>query len=154
MKRPLRPIFCTAAVALLLAGCLATPVDRSGGPGAITVPNTNPHAIFHAAQPAFASYGYKSVRSDFPRSISFEKPAGRAGSFAFGGPMQTTSFRVRIEMVRIPGTDDFRLRPHVDRVNNANVAGFESSTRMLSLWTSQFSPILRQIKAEASNAGP
>ncbi len=153
VKSPLSTAVCSA-IALLLAGCLATPVERSGGPGSITVPNTNPHAIFHAAQPVFASYGYTSVRSDFPRSISFERPAGRLGEIAFGGPMQTTSFRVSLDMVRIPGTNDFRLRTQVERVNNANVAGFESSTKMLRLWSSQFNSILRKIKAEAANAGP
>lgn len=150
----MRHLVGSLGLVFLLAGCLASPVERSGGPGSITVPNTNPHAIFHAAQPVFASYGFTSVRGAFPRSISFERPAGRVGSFAFGGPMQTTSFRVRVDMVQIPGTNDFRLRTQVDRVNNANVAGFESSTQMLRLWSSQFNSILRKIKAEAANAGP
>lgn len=153
MQRTLRFIICPLLV-FLLAGCLATPVERTGGPGSITIPNTNPHAIFHAAMPVFSAHGYTLARSNFPRSISFERPAGRLGSLAFGSTMQTTSFRVRVEMVPIPGTQDFRLRTQVERVNNANVAGFEQSTQMLRVWANQFNSILRQIKAKAANAGP
>jgi hypothetical protein len=68
--------------------------------------------------------------------------------------MRTTSFRVRVQLIQLPGTNDFRLIPEVDRVNNANVAGFEDSVRMMNVWSGQFKPIMRQIKEQASNAGP
>ncbi|MBE2203248.1 MAG: hypothetical protein IAE94_02750 [Chthoniobacterales bacterium] len=138
----------------LLAGCLATPVERTGGPGSITVPNTNPQAIVRAAQTVFPGYGYSLSQSNFPTSISFDRPAGRMGTLAFGGWMDTTSIRVRLEMVPISGSNDFRLRTQVYRVNNAGVAGFERDTRMLRVWSAQFNAILRQIKADAANAGP
>lgn len=142
------------ALILLLAGCLASPVATSGGPGSLTVPNTNPNAIASAARRVFAEYGYSPARGQFPSWIAFERPAGVAGSIAFGGPMRTTSFRVRIEMIPIPGSNDFRLRTHVDRVNNANMAGFEDSTKMMGIWSGQFTPLLRKVRDQAANAGP
>jgi len=46
------------------------------------------------------------------------------------------------------------LRTQVDRFNNATIAGFESSTQMLMIWSGQFMPMMRRIKAGAANAGP
>jgi len=152
--RALTQVFLAATLVSLLGGCLTTPVKKSGGPGSITVPNSNPTAIRNAANFAFSQYGFSPSRQSAPGSLSFDRPAGRMGSIAFSGPMRTTSFRVRIDVVAIPGTNDFRLMPEVDRVTSANIAGFEDSTRMLSVWSGQFKPIMRQIKDRASNAGP
>ena len=153
MQRPLA-VFLSLAVVFMLAGCLTSRVERSGGPGSITVPNTNPDAIRLAAQAVFPRYGYSAARSDFPRSLSFDRPAGRFGEWMFGGFNQTTSFRVRMQIVPIPGTHDIRLMTQVSRVNNANRAGFERENQMLRSWASQFQSILRDIKAKAANAGP
>lgn len=146
-------LFC-AGLLLLLAGCLATPVERTGGPGSITIFNTNPQAVFRTATSVFAAYGYTPGRRNSPTSFSFERPAGRLGELAFGSHMQTTTFRVNVQLVQIPGTNNIRLMASVARVNNANVAGFESSTQMMRVWSGQFKPILRKIQAGSENAGP
>ncbi|MFZ4599810.1 MAG: hypothetical protein ACOYNN_14295 [Terrimicrobiaceae bacterium] len=148
------PLVLSVAVVSLFSGCLTQPVARSGGPGSITVPNSNPIAIQRAANSAFSQYGFSPSRRNPPGSLAFDRPAGTMGSLAFGGMMRTTSFRVRVQLIQLPGTNDFRLIPEVDRVNNANVAGFEDSVRMMNVWSGQFKPIMRQIKEQASNAGP
>lgn len=153
MKPFVRFVFLLG-ILVLFSGCLATPVARTGGPGSLTIENTNPHAILNAARRVFAEYGFTPARGNFPDTIAFERPAGRAGTLAFGSLMQTTSFRVRIDLLPIPGTNDFRLRTHVDRVQNANVAGFEDSTGMLRIWSSQFTPLLRKVREQSENAGP
>ena len=145
------PLF---GILLCLSGCLATPVANTGGPGSITVPNTNAWAIATAARNVFANYGYTPGPGSFPNSLSFERSAGSFGRLMFGSYGTTTTFRVRVQMNAIPGTSDIRLVPRVSRVTNAGEAGFESDTKMMSLWAGQFGPILRDIKNQAANAGP
>lgn len=142
------------SLSFLFFGCLASSVDRSGGPGSITIKNTNPSAIREAAVPAFARSGYTLSRSSFPQSLSFDRPAGRTGELMFGSFGQTTTIRVRLQLVPLVGTNDFRVMTQVLRVNNAGQAGFERDTPMMRSWAAQFKPILRQIQSEAANAGP
>lgn len=70
----------------------------------------------------------------------------------FGSYGRTTTFRVRLQMIPVPGTNDFRLIPTASRVSNARMAGFESEVGMTGFWASQFRPIMRAIRAEAANA--
>ncbi len=140
--------------ALLLAGCLTTPVSQHGGPGSVTVPNTNPRAIFKAARAVFAEYGYSPGPGKFPQTISFDRPAGAFGELMFGSYNRTTTFRVQLEILPLPGSNDFRLAPRVSRISHGSMAGFERDTNMMRFWSGQFRPILRDIKNRAANAGP
>lgn len=72
----------------------------------------------------------------------------------FGSYGRSTSFRVRLQISPIPGTKDFRVSPRVLRVNNAGEAGFESDTKMMGFWSSQFRPIMREISDQAAGVGP
>jgi len=144
--------FGSLGLVVWLAGCLASPVEKSGGPGSITVPNTTPPAILSAAREVFARYGYSPSGGNFPRNIAFERPAGRTGELMFGGFGQTTTIRVQIDLVPLPSSHDIRLMTRVYRVNNAGRAGFESETPMLRVWSSQFNAALREIQMTAANA--
>lgn len=152
MRRKVRRSFL-AGLCLLLAGCLASPVERSGSPGAVTIPDTNPRAITAAARQVFARYGYVPGPSGFPRWVSYERPAGRTGEIMFGGPFGDTAFRVRLDMVPIPGTRDIRVLPSVRRVSNAGRPGFQRETGMMRMWTTQFRSALRDIRDLAAHAG-
>jgi hypothetical protein len=137
-----------------LSGCLTSPVERSGGPGSITVPNSNPEAIRRAAIAIFPRYGYSPGPGSFPSSMSFQRPSGRTGEVMFGGFNQTTFFRVRIQIIPIAGTSDIRLTTQVYRVTNADQPGFARETAMFRSWSSQFQSILRKIRSQAEDAGP
>lgn len=139
--------------AALLAGCLTTPVADSGGPGATTVPNTNATAIISAAQDVFANYGYTPGPMSYPDSISFDKPAGAFGKLLYGSYGTTTSVRAKLIITPLGG-GNYRLGTRVSRVSDAGEAGFEDSTKMMGVWSSQFGPLLKQISAQAANAGP
>lgn len=142
------------ALTLALAGCLTKPVDKSGGFGAITVPNTNVNAIIAAAQSTFASYGYSLGPSNYPDSISFDKPSGAFGNLMWGSYNTPVTVRAKLLMTPVPGTNDFRLSVKVARVSDAGEAGFEDSTKMLNAWSGEFLPLLRKIQAAAAGAGP
>ena len=142
------------AITLALAGSLTTPVNKSGGPGAITVPNTNINAIIAAAQSTFASYGYSLGPSDYPASISFDKPSGAFGNLMWGSYNTPVTIRAKLLMTPVPETNDFRLSVKVARVTDAGEAGFEDSTKMLSVWSGEFLPLLRKIQATAAGVGP
>jgi hypothetical protein len=155
MLRRVKTFLPLAALAFLLAGCLATPVADSGGPGATTVPNTNPSAIVAAAQTVFANYGYSPGPVSYPDSISFDKPSGAFGKILYGSYGTTTSVRVTLNMTQLSSiTNDYRLSTRVSRVTDAGEAGFEESRNMVGLWSAEFGPILKQISAQAANAGP
>jgi hypothetical protein len=139
-------------VAASLTGCLVSPVENSGGPGATTVKNSNPTAIFAAARQVFARYEYRPGPSNFPNLMTFDRAAGTAGELAFGSPMRSTDFRVQIQVLRIPGSNDFRLIPRVSRVNSAGRPGFERETQMLRTWSHQLRPLMREIRNLAQNA--
>lgn len=154
MKRLLLPLAPLVFSILSLTGCLTTPVGQSGGPGSITAQNTNPSALVDAAGDIFPRYGYTVGPVNFPNSISFDKPAGNFDKLLYGSYGVTTSVRVKMVMTPIPGSNDYRLSTKVYRVNDAGQAGFEDSTKMMSLWSGEFKPILRQIAAQAGGAGP
>lgn len=139
--------------ALLLSGCLTTPVDRSGGIGARTVSNTNPSAIVAAAQTAFADRGYTLGPANFPDSVSFDKPSGAFSKLLWGSYLNTLSVRATLHMRPIPGTNDYRIFVSLARVTDAGQAGFEDSTRMAGVWNGEFTPILRDIQSAAANSG-
>jgi len=144
--------FVTLTCCFLLGGCLTTPVAKSGGAGA--VPNTNAFAIMNAAQSVFAEYGYTPGPSNFPESISFNKPAGSFGELMYGSYGVSTTVRVKLLMVQLPGTNNYQLSTRVSRVSDAGEAGFEDSQKMLGMWSAQFKPLLQKISAQAANAGP
>jgi hypothetical protein len=60
-----------------LIGCLANPVERSGGPGSVTIENTNPSTILTLARRVFAERGYRTGPGQFPEHISFQRHVGR-----------------------------------------------------------------------------
>jgi hypothetical protein len=95
--------FLAASLALLfLAGCLSSPISSSGGIGAVTVKNTSPDRVISAAQTVFAGRGYTLSDSNYPESISFDKPAGGFGNAMWGSYGAPQSIRVKIQMVAIP----------------------------------------------------
>lgn len=154
MKRPALFVALAMGLLALLTGCLTTPVERSGGPGSLTVPNSNAASIRTAAQTVFARYGYTQVGGGSPQALSFQRPAGRFGELMFGSHGQQTHFRVDLGILPIPGTNDFRLTTQVNRVNSANRPGFERETQMMRSWSAQFNSILRDIRSKAADAGP
>ena len=151
-----RPVIRGALLGLciLLAGCLVSPVERSGGPGSTTITNTNVRAVANASRDAFARHGFRPGPSGLPQWISFERPAGRTGRLLYG-PIGNTAMRVRLTLVPIPGSNDIRVVPRVSSVRNAGRPGFEDETPMLiRSWAAQLRPVMREINAAASNAGP
>jgi hypothetical protein len=146
------PVCVSLAIVCLLTGCLFRPLADSGATGSVTIANTTPDAVRRAAVPVFARHGYIERRSRSPQSLTFERPAGKLGEFAFGSMTQTTSFRVVLQMVPLPGSRDIRIVPSIFRVNNSGVTGFESDTRMLGIWSTQLRPILREIDGRAAGA--
>ena len=139
---------------LLLAGCLTTPVSKSGGLGSVTVTNTNVNVIIAAAQSAFAGAGYSIGPANYPVSISFDKPAGTFSKIMWGSYDTPLTMRATLVIDPIPGSSDFRLSVRVTRVTDAGDAGFEDSTKMLGVWGAEFNPILRNIQSAAAGAGP
>lgn len=138
---------------LFLVGCMTSPVENSGGMGASTVSDTNVSAIVAAAQTVFPQYGYSMGPSNFPDSISFDKPSGAFGNIVWGSFNSPVTFRATLNMTPIPGTNDYRVSVRVTRVQSAGQAGFEDTTRMAGFWAGEFRPILRQIQATAAGAG-
>lgn len=141
-------------IVLAFTGCLNTSVGGSGGPGSVTVTNTNAYAMIAAAQDVFAQAGYSSGTVVYPTSISFEKRASRFGEVMWGSYNQTTAMRVRLFMTPIPGTNNYRLSTRVFAVNNAGEAGFEDQRPLIGLWSGEFGSLLRKIKTQASGVGP
>lgn len=141
-------------MSFLLTGCLTSKVSNSGGLGSVTVPNTNVNAIIAAANGVFAQSGYSPGPTDYPDSVSFDKPSGGFGKLMYGSYGTTTTFRAKLRMVQIPGTSDYRLSTQMTRVTDAGDAGFEDSTQMMGVWSGEFGPLLQQIKTQAAGAGP
>jgi hypothetical protein len=150
VKTFLYSLFSLTAAALF-AGCLTSSI---GGPGSVTVPNTNVDALIAAAKDVFVQAGYGPGPASYPTSISFEKAAGRFGQTMWGSFDQRPSIRVRLSMTPVSGTNDFRLNTRVLTVNNSGEAGFEDQRALVGLWSSEFGPLLRKIKTQASGAGP
>jgi hypothetical protein len=138
---------------LLLVGCLTLPITQSGGIGSITVSHSNPDAIIAAAQSVFQNYGYSFHGTHYPSSISFDKNSHRMAQVLWGSYGNPQTIRVKVQIVPIPASSDYRISPKVSTVSNAGEAGFESKRPLLSLWNSEFAPLLKQVAAKASGAG-
>jgi len=138
--------------AFLLAGCLTTPVDQSGGLGSVTVTNSNPTAITAAAQSVFPNYGYTCHSSKF-YSVSFDKNSNQFANIMWGSYDCPQTLRVKVTIIPIPGTNDYRISPKVYTVSDKGEAGFQSKRALSRLWGSEFGPLLKQISQQASGAG-
>ena len=142
----------TACLAVLfLAGCLSSPISSSGGIGAVTVKNTTVDRVISAAQTVFAGRGYTLSDSEYPESISFDKPAGSFGNAMWGSYGNPQTIRVKLAMVPIPMTSDIRLEPRVYSVGDAGEAGFDSERPLIGLWNAEFGPMLKQVASLAGN---
>lgn len=141
------------SLCLLLSSCLTTPTASSGGPGAVTVTNTNVGALMAAMNSVFPQYGYTAGPANYPTSLSFDKPAGAFGKLMYGSYGVTTTIRVQVDMVSL-GANNYRLVPRVSRVSDAGQAGFEEDTKMLGMWAGQFGPVLEKVQEQAVNSGP
>jgi hypothetical protein len=142
----------TACLAVLfLAGCLSSPISSSGGIGAVTVKNTSVDRVISAAQTVFAGRGYTLSDSEYPESISFDKPAGSFGNAMWGSYGNPQTIRVKLAMVPIPMTSDIRLEPRVYSVGDAGEAGFDSERPLIGLWNAEFGPMLKQVASLAGN---
>ena len=78
----------------------------------------NANALIDAAEPVFAQYGYSPGPVNCPDSMSLDKPAGGFGKLLYGSYDQTTTFRVQLSMIQVPGTNNFQLRTRVSRVSD------------------------------------
>lgn len=142
-----------AALALVLSGCLVSPVERSGGLGSVTVSNSNPAAIIAAAQDVFLRSGYRATRVRYPHSVTFEKPSSQFANIMWGSFSRPQTVRAKLQIVPIPGTPDFRLSVRLYSVTSAGVAGFEDARRISGLWAAEFRPMLGRVASQADNAG-
>jgi hypothetical protein len=140
------------ALAILFLGCLAQPVQKSGGPGSIVIQNTNANAIIAAANNVFPQYGYTSGPMSYPEWISFYKPSGTMGKILYGSYGTTTGIGVKLEMVSLGG-GTYQVRTSVYRVSDAGQAGFQDQRKMIGGWAGQFKPLLQQIQSQAAGAG-
>jgi hypothetical protein len=143
-----------ALLAFLLSGCLTAPVAQSGGIGSVTVTNSNPNAIIAATQNVFPNYGYNPSTSHYPTSVSYDKGSDRFARVMWGSYGDPQTIRVKVEIIPIPGSNDYRLSPKVYTVSDAGEAGFESKRPLLGLWNTEFAPLLMQVASQASGAGP
>ena len=138
--------------AFLLAGCLTTPVDQSGGLGSVTVTNSNPNAIIAAAQSVFPNYGYTCHSSKF-YSVSFDKNSNQFASIMWGSYDCPQTLRVKVTIIPILGTNNYRISPKVYTVSDEGEAGFQSKRPLMGLWNAEFGPLLKKVSAQASGAG-
>jgi hypothetical protein len=148
------PICLLLLASLLLSGCLTTPVASSGGFGSVTVKNSNPSAIIAAAQDVFANYGYSPASGNGISSVSFDKDSNKLANVLWGSYNCPQTIRVKLKIVSIPGTNDYRVIPKTYTVSNAGEVGFESKHALMGLWNSEYGPLLNKVSAEASGAGP
>jgi len=147
-------LLCSLLCTLLLAGCLVTPVSESGGMGSVTVTNSNPGAIIAAAQSVFPYYGYSpTFGGDGVSSVSFDKNSNKVANVIWGSYNDPQTLRVKVKIVQIPGTNNYRISPKVATISDEGEAGFESKHKLNGLWASQFGPILKKVAAKASGAG-
>lgn len=144
-------LLAASLAVLVLAGCLSSPIASSGGIGAITVKNTSVDRVISAAQTVFAGRGYTLSDSDYPDSVSFDKPAGSFGNAMWGSYGNPQSIRVKIAIVPIPMTSDIRLEPRVYSVGDAGEAGFDNERPLIGLWNAEFGPMLKQVASLAGN---
>ena len=146
-------ITALALFSFILNGCLVTPVEKSGGIGSVTVTNSNPQAIITAAQNVYSQYGYSFNSSHYPTSVSFDKGSDKFANVMWGSYGNPQTIRVKVSIVPIPGSNNYRLSPKVFTVSSAGEAGFESKRPLIGLWNSQFGPLLNRVSTQASGAG-
>jgi hypothetical protein len=122
--------------------------------GSVTVTNSNPTAIITAAQSVFANYGYTpTFGGDGVTSACFDKNSNRVANVLWGSYGDPQTLRVKIKIVQIPGTNDYRISPKVYTVSDAGEAGFESNRPLIGLWSSEFGPLLKKVSSQASGVG-
>jgi len=141
-------------LSFLFQGCLTTPVEKSGGLGSVTVTNSNPTAIIAAAQSVFPDYGYTPAFGNGINSISFDKNSNKLANIMWGSYGDPQTIRVKVKIVQIPGSNDYRISPKVYTISDQGEAGFESKRPLVGLWSSEFGPLLKKVSAQASGAGP
>lgn len=147
-------LMCSLLCTLLLAGCLVTPVSESGGMGSVTVINSNPGAIIAAAQSIFPDYGYSpAFGGDGVSSVCFDKNSNKVANVIWGSDGDPQTLHLKVKIVQIPGTNNYRISPKVSTISDQGEAGFESKHKLNGLWASQFSPIMKKVAAKASGAG-
>jgi hypothetical protein len=144
----------TILLSFLFQGCLTTPVEKSGGLGSVTVTNSNPTAIVAAAQSVFPDYGYTPAFGNGINSISFDKNSNKLANIMWGSYGDPQTIRVKVKIVQIPGSNDYRISPKVYTISDQGEAGFESKRPLVGLWSSEFGPLLKKVSAQASGAGP
>lgn len=149
MKHVLRGILACVAV-LVVGGCLVSPVSTAGGIGAVTVRNSNPNSIIAALQNEFSQNGYTLSDSNYPDSVSFDKPAGAFGNAMWGSYGAPQTIRVKVSIVPVPGTTNYRLEPRVYSVTDAGEAGFDQQRPLMGLWNAEFGPLLNRAAKQAS----
>jgi hypothetical protein len=142
-----------AAATLVLAGCLTTPIENSGGMGSVTVTNSNPTAIITAAQSVFPNYGYTLAFVNDISSVSFDKNSNQLANVLWGSYGDPQMIRVKVKITPIPGTNNYRISPKVYTVSDAGEAGFESKRPLIGLWSSEFGPLLKKVAAQSSGSG-
>ena len=153
MTRRIASLLFSIGIFFVLAGC-ATPEEQSGVSGSTTVPDTNPEAIRHAAQPAFARYGYSPGRGTATQSLVFQRPAAQFAERLLGTPPSSANLTVRLQLSPLPHGNDFRLHIQVIRMDIRRPGGPSTDTQSVRLWKNQFESILREIQANAAHAGP
>jgi hypothetical protein len=144
----------TVILAFAITGCLTTPVEKVGGRNGATVTNSNPGAIITAAQQVFPQYGYRTATVAYPDFVAFDKPGGAFDQAMWGGFGQTTTVRVRMYILPLTGTNNYRLKTSVFAVSDAGEVGFESKRQLAGMWEKEFGPLLQQVASRASNIGP
>jgi len=143
-----------ALLPILLTGCLTTPAASAGGFGSVTVKNSNPTAIIAAAQDVFPNYGYSPAFGNGISSVSFDKDSNKLANVLWGSYGCPQKVRVKLKIVQIPGTKDYRVIPKTYTVSDAGEAGFESKRALAGLWNAEFGPVLNKVASQASGAGP
>ena len=139
---------------LLSSGCLVTPVAKSGEIGSVTVTNSNPDAIIAAAQNVFSQYGYSCSGTHYPSAVSFDADSNKFANVMWGSYGQPQTIRVKVNIIPVPGGNDYRLSPKVSTITSQGEAGFESKRPLIGLWNTQFSPLLKRVSTQASGSGP
>lgn len=150
--KPITPLL--AILTLALGGCLTTPVSSSGGMGTVTVKNSNPAAIIAAAQSVFPNYGYTPTFGAGVDSISFDKNSNKLANVLWGSYDDPQTIRVKVKIIQIPGTNDYRISPKVYTISDEGESGFESKRPLMGLWNAEFGPLLKKVASQSSGAGP
>lgn len=140
--------------AFSLTGCLSSPNFQANGPGSVTIPNTNPRAIFNASEIVFTRAGFTRTSSRFPHSLSFEKRLNAGRTMAASFEARASAYRVILYLAPLPGGHDYRLVPRVDRIEQRTVQDPGRRSQILRVWSGQFQPLMTRIQAQATDAGP